>query len=119
MLAGLVRGRTRRAAASLEEARGLGAELARLPEAERLARVLALVRSETAAVLGLSGPEAVPAGEGAMAAIIGLDRALVFRACEEAREAGPVQVANLNAPGQTVIAGATAAVKRAAEIAKG
>ncbi len=63
--------------------------------------------------------EAVPAGEGAMAAVIGLDRTLVFRACQEARSAGPVQVANLNAPGQTVIAGATAAVKRAAELAKG
>lgn len=63
--------------------------------------------------------EAVPAGEGAMAAIIGLDRALVFQACEEAQSVGPVQVANLNAPGQTVIAGATAAVQRAAEIAKG
>jgi [acyl-carrier-protein] S-malonyltransferase len=63
--------------------------------------------------------EAVPAGEGAMAAIIGLERALVFQACEEAGGEGPVQVANLNAPGQTVIAGATGAVKRAAEIAKG
>jgi [acyl-carrier-protein] S-malonyltransferase len=63
--------------------------------------------------------EAVPAGEGAMAAIIGLERTLVFQACEEAREAGPVQVANLNAPGQTVIAGATWAVQRAIEIAKG
>ncbi len=63
--------------------------------------------------------EAVPAGEGGMAAIMGLERALVFQACEEAQEAGPVQVANLNAPGQTVIAGATAAVRRAAEIARG
>ncbi len=62
--------------------------------------------------------EAVPAGEGAMAAIIGLDRTLVAQACEEAGGEGPVQVANLNAPGQTVIAGATRAVKRAAEIAK-
>jgi len=62
--------------------------------------------------------EAVPPGEGAMAAVLGLDRALVTQACEEAKEAGVVQVANLNAPGQTVIAGAAAAVKRAVELAK-
>jgi len=62
--------------------------------------------------------EAVPAGEGAMAAILGLDRALVAQACEEAKDSGVVQVANLNAPGQTVIAGATAAVQRAVELAK-
>jgi [acyl-carrier-protein] S-malonyltransferase len=62
--------------------------------------------------------EAVPPGDGAMAAILGLDRGLVFQVCEEAREAGQVQVANLNAPSQTVIAGAAAAVKRAVELAK-
>ncbi len=62
--------------------------------------------------------EAVPPNEGAMAAIMGLDRNSVFQACEEAREAGLVQVANLNAPGQTVIAGASGAVKRAVELAK-
>jgi [acyl-carrier-protein] S-malonyltransferase len=62
--------------------------------------------------------EAVPPGEGAMAAVLGLDRALLTRACEEARDAGVVQVANLNAPGQTVIAGAAAAVRRAVELAK-
>lgn len=62
--------------------------------------------------------EAVPAGEGAMAAILGLDRALVAQACEEAKAVGPVQMANLNGPGQTVIAGATAAVKKAADLAK-
>ena len=62
--------------------------------------------------------EAVPPDQGAMAAIIGLDRGLVFQACEEARETGPVQVANLNAPGQTVIAGAVAAVRHAVNIAK-
>jgi [acyl-carrier-protein] S-malonyltransferase len=61
---------------------------------------------------------AVPAGEGAMAAVIGLDRALVAQSCEEAKDAGPVQLANLNGPGQTVIAGATAAVKKAAELAR-
>jgi len=62
--------------------------------------------------------EAVPAGEGAMAAVLGLDRALVAQACEEAADVGLVQLANLNGPGQTVIAGATAAVKKAADLAK-
>jgi len=62
--------------------------------------------------------EAVPPGEGAMAAILGLDRGLVAQVCEEARGAGVVQVANLNAPGQTVIAGAAGAVKCAVELAK-
>jgi [acyl-carrier-protein] S-malonyltransferase len=62
--------------------------------------------------------EAVPAGEGAMAAILGLDRALVAQACDEAADVGPVQVANLNGPGQTVIAGATGAVKKATDLAK-
>jgi len=63
--------------------------------------------------------EAVAPGEGAMAAVLGLDRGIVIQACEEAKDTGVVQVANLNAPGQTVIAGATAAVKRAGELARG
>jgi [acyl-carrier-protein] S-malonyltransferase len=62
--------------------------------------------------------EAVPAGAGAMAAVLGLPRDLVAQACAEAQAAGPVQVANLNGPGQTVIAGATSAVQRAMELAK-
>ena len=53
-----------------------------------------------------------------MAAVLGLGHALVAQICEEAKDAGVVQVANLNAPGQTVIAGAAAAVQRAAELAK-
>ena len=64
--------------------------------------------------------EAVPVGEGAMSAILGLDAAAVGAACEAAsRELGAVVTpANLNAPGQVVIAGQTAAVARAGEIAK-
>jgi [acyl-carrier-protein] S-malonyltransferase len=62
--------------------------------------------------------EAVPAGQGAMAAILGLDRGVVAQVCDEARDAGVVQVANLNGPGQTVIAGAAVAVQRAVELAK-
>lgn len=64
--------------------------------------------------------EAVPSGEGAMYAIIGLDRELVEEACQEATALGMglAVPANYNAPGQIVIAGKTEAVDRAAEIAK-
>jgi [acyl-carrier-protein] S-malonyltransferase len=63
---------------------------------------------------------AVPAGEGAMAAILSLDPALVAEACREAaQETGlPVSAANLNSPGQTVISGALAAVEKASALAK-
>jgi [acyl-carrier-protein] S-malonyltransferase len=62
--------------------------------------------------------EAVPVGEGAMAAILGLDADAVARACAEAAEGEVVTPANLNAPGQVVIAGHTKAVARAGERAK-
>lgn len=62
--------------------------------------------------------EAVPVGEGAMAAILGLDAALVAQACAEAADGDVVSPANLNAPGQVVIAGAAAAVRRAGERAR-
>src|SRR5918994_321726 len=62
--------------------------------------------------------EAVPVGQGAMAAILGLDAAAVRRACEEAADGEVVSPANINGPGQVVIAGATAAVQRAGERAK-
>ena len=57
--------------------------------------------------------EAVPVGAGAMAAVLGLDAALVTQACEEAARGEVVSPANLNAPGQVVIAGAHDAVARA------
>ncbi len=63
--------------------------------------------------------EAVPAGEGAMAALLGLDVDAVRAACAEAAQGEVVEAANLNAPGQIVIAGAKAAVERAVEAAKG
>src|SRR5260221_7870045 len=62
--------------------------------------------------------EAVPVGEGAMAAILGLDAAGVAQACAEAAEGQVVSPANLNAPGQIVIAGHTQAVARPVEPAK-
>jgi [acyl-carrier-protein] S-malonyltransferase len=62
--------------------------------------------------------EAVPVGEGAMAAILGLDAAAVAKACEEAAQGQVVSPANMNMPGQVVIAGARDAVARASEIAK-
>jgi [acyl-carrier-protein] S-malonyltransferase len=62
--------------------------------------------------------EAVPVGRGAMAAILGLDDDKVAQACDEAAEGDVVAPANLNAPGQVVIAGSTEAVTRAGERAK-
>jgi [acyl-carrier-protein] S-malonyltransferase len=62
--------------------------------------------------------EAVPVGEGTMAAVLGLDAADVARACAEAAEGQVVAPANLNSPGQVVIAGHTAAVARAGQRAK-
>lgn len=64
--------------------------------------------------------EAVPSGEGAMYAVIGLERELVEEACQEATALGMGLAipANYNAPGQIVIAGKTEAVDKAAEIAK-
>lgn len=58
---------------------------------------------------------AVPAGEGAMAAILGLDDDVVRQCCAEASSAGVVEAVNFNAPGQVVIAGSTAAVAVAIE----
>ena len=62
--------------------------------------------------------EAVPVGDGAMAAILGLDADGVARACAEVADSQIVSPANLNAPGQIVIAGHAQAVLRASERAK-
>jgi len=79
--------------------------------------------------------QAVPAGEGAMAAILGLDAELIRVICEQVEDkltplpgdpevlnfvpgSAVVSAANLNSPGQTVISGAKAAVERAAELCK-
>ncbi len=62
--------------------------------------------------------EAVAPGEGAMAAILGLDDSQVIAICERAAQGEEVAAVNFNSPGQVVIAGTAAAVQRAVEIAK-
>ena len=61
---------------------------------------------------------AVPAGTGAMSAIIGLDDALIAKACADAAQGEVVSPVNYNSPGQVVIAGHKAAVERANELCK-
>ncbi|HEY7675301.1 MAG TPA: ACP S-malonyltransferase, partial [Burkholderiales bacterium] len=65
--------------------------------------------------------EAVPKGQGGMAAVLGLDDAAVREACAEAAQGEVVEAVNFNAPGQVVIAGHARAVERAmkAAVAKG
>ncbi len=72
-----------------------------------------LVRLRAAAM-----QEAVPAGEGAMAAILGLQDSQVAEACAEAAAGGVVEPVNFNGPDQTVIAGSKAAVERACAACK-
>lgn len=69
---------------------------------------------------GRAMQQAVPAGQGAMAAVLQLDAAKVAEACAEAAAATgqTVAAANLNSPSQTVISGAMAAVEKAAELCK-
>lgn len=62
--------------------------------------------------------EAVPQGQGAMAAILGLDDDQVRQVCAEAAQGDVVEAVNFNAPGQVVIAGAAGAVERAVAGAK-
>ena len=74
----------------------------------RFTDAVALVRNR-----GQYMQQAVPVGQGAMAAVLGLDDAGVIEACAEAADGEVVQAVNLNAPGQVVIAGHAAAVQRA------
>lgn len=62
--------------------------------------------------------DAVPVGEGSMAAILGLNTEGVEEACRRASELGVVSPANYNCPGQIVISGSASAVSRAMELAK-
>lgn len=79
----------------------------------KLADAVPLVRLRAAAM-----QEAVPAGTGAMAAILGLDDDGIAAACAEASQGEVVEPVNFNAPGQTVIAGHKTAVERACEACK-
>ena len=76
--------------------------------------------SDTARLLRIRGnamQAAVPVGQGAMAAIIGLEHADVFAICEKASAEGSCQIANDNGGGQLVISGSKAAVELAAKLA--
>ena len=90
-------------------------EYAALVAADALAfdDALRLVRARARAM-----QDAVPEGVGGIAAILGLDEAKIREACAEAAQGEVVEPANLNAPGQIVIAGNRGAVERAIEAAK-
>lgn len=94
-----------------------------LGEYSALVAVGALTLADAVRTVNLRGrfmQEAVPPGFGAMAAVLGLDGAVVKEACEEAMAAvgEVVSPANLNGGGQVVIAGTKAAVDKACEVAK-
>jgi [acyl-carrier-protein] S-malonyltransferase len=82
-------------------------------EALRFEEALPLVRFRAQAM-----QEAVPEGTGGIAAILGLDDAKLAEVCAEAAQGEVVEPANLNSPGQVVIAGHRAAVERGMAIAK-
>ena len=67
---------------------------------------------------GIYMQEAVPVGQGAMAAVLGLETDRVRQACAEVADGDVVNVANVNAPGQVVVAGGREAVSRAGERAR-
>lgn len=92
-----------------------------LGEYSALCAAGALSLSDTARLLRLRGEAmqaAAPAGEGAMAAILGLDLATVEEVALEAAQGDVCEAANDNDPAQVVISGAKAAVERACDIAK-
>lgn len=92
-----------------------------LGEYSALCAAGALSLSDTARLLRVRGDAmqaAVPVGEGAMAALLGLDYAAVQGIAEAASAAGVCQAANDNDPGQVVVSGAVAAVEKAVALAK-
>jgi len=106
---------------------GCGAPLPQMVAGHSLGEYSALVcagalefRSAVALVRerGRAMQAAVPAGKGAMAAILGLEDAAAEAACAEAAQGEVVEAVNYNAPGQIVIAGDTGAVERAMAAAK-
>lgn len=110
------------------EAEGVGIDAAAfvaghsLGEYSALTAAGALTVADAARLLrkrGQAMQAAVPVGEGAMAALLGLDLDAVRKVAEEAAQGDVVAAANDNDPGQVVISGQKAAVERAVEIAKG
>ena len=92
-----------------------------LGEYSALAAAGAFGLGDTARLLKARGramQEAVPVGEGAMAALLGLDLDVAREVADAAAQGEVCQAANDNAPGQVVVSGHTAAVERALEIAK-
>lgn len=92
-----------------------------LGEYSALAAAGSLTISETARLLQIRGramQAAVPVGEGAMAALIGLDFEAVKEVAADAAQGTVCDVANDNAPGQVVVSGSKAAVERAIDIGK-
>lgn len=92
-----------------------------LGEYSALAAAGSLSVADAARLLRIRGEamqSAVPVGEGAMAAILGLELAQVESLAVEASEAGVCDVANDNGPGQVVVSGSKAGVEKAAELAK-
>jgi len=92
-----------------------------LGEYSAIVSVGGLTPAEAAKIVHLRGKfmqEAVPVGTGAMAAIIGPTVEEVQSVCEEAAQGEVVSVANINSPGQVVIAGTASAIQRAIEVAK-
>lgn len=92
-----------------------------LGEYSALCAAGALDLADTARLLRLRGQamqSAVPVGEGAMAAMLGLDIEAVEAVAEAASDVGVCQVANENDPAQTVVSGSKSAVERAVELAK-
>lgn len=93
-----------------------------LGEYSALAAAGTLTIGDAARLLRIRGTamqQAVPVGEGAMAALLGLDFAEAAAVAQEAAQGEVCQAANDNAPGQVVVSGHKAAVERAIEIAKG
>ncbi len=93
-----------------------------LGEYSALCAAGSLTLADTARLLRLRGQamqEAVPVGEGAMAALLGLDLATAEAVAAEAAQGAVCEAANDNDPAQVVVSGNRAAVERAVEIAKG
>jgi [acyl-carrier-protein] S-malonyltransferase len=92
-----------------------------LGEYSALAAAGSLALGDAARLLRVRGramQEAVPVGEGAMAAILGLELEAVEQVARAAGEVGVCDLANDNAPGQAVVSGSRAAIERAVDLAK-